>query len=287
MTTIKKPKKQKLRNAEYYDLQATFDKLYLESKNGKTFTKIMPIILSENNIRLAYRNLKRNSGSKTAGTDNKTIKDLETWKEPDLVRYVRKRLEWYIPQPVRRVEIAKDNGKTRPLGIPTIQDRLIQQCFLQVLEPICEAKFHDRSFGFRPNRSQENAVAVAYSLMQIQHLHFVVDLDIKGFFDNVSHGKLLRQMWSLGIRDKTVLSILSAMLKAEVAGIGFPEKGTPQGGIISPLLANVVLNELDHWIDSQWTEHPVANRYGTWRTIRTSEVFDKSKGYQKIRKSSA
>lgn len=86
MTTIKKPKKQKLRNAEYYDLQATFDKLYLESKNGKTFTKIMPIILSENNIRLAYRNLKRNSGSKTAGTDNKTIKDLETWKEPDLVR---------------------------------------------------------------------------------------------------------------------------------------------------------------------------------------------------------
>ena len=150
MTTIKKPKKQKLRNAEYYDLQATFDKLYLESKNGKTFTKIMPIILSENNIRLAYRNLKRNSGSKTAGTDNKTIKDLETWKEPDLVRYVRKRLEWYIPQPVRRVEIAKDNGKTRPLGIPTIQDRLIQQCFLQVLEPICEAKFHDRSFGFRP-----------------------------------------------------------------------------------------------------------------------------------------
>ena len=104
-------------------MQATFDKLYLESKNGKTFTKIMPIILSENNIRLAYRNLKRNSGSKTAGTDNKTIKDLETWKEPDLVRYVRKRLEWYIPQPVRRVEIAKDNGKTRPLGIPTIQDR--------------------------------------------------------------------------------------------------------------------------------------------------------------------
>ena len=245
MTTTKKPKKQKLRNAEYYDLQATFDKLYSESKNGKTFTKIMPIILSENNIRLAYRNLKRNSGSKTAGTDHQTIKDLETWKEPDLVRYVRKRLEWYIPQPVRRVEIAKDNGKTRPLGIPTIQDRLIQQCFLQVLEPICEAKFHDRSFGFRPNRSQKNAVAVAYSLMQIQHLHFVVDLDIKGFFDNVSHGKLLRQMWALGIRDKTVLSILSAMLKAEVAGIGFPEKGTPQGGIISPLLSNIVLNELD------------------------------------------
>ena len=284
MTTTKKPKKQKLRNAEYYDLQATFDKLYSESKNGKTFTKIMPIILSENNIRLAYRNLKRNSGSRTAGTDHKTIKDLETWKEPDLVRYVRKRLEWYIPQPVRRVEIAKDNGKTRPLGIPTIQDRLIQQCFLQVLEPICEAKFHDRSFGFRPNRSQENAVAVAYSLMQIQHLHFVVDLDIKGFFDNVSHGKLLRQMWALGIRDKTVLSILSAMLKAEVAGIGFPEKGTPQGGIISPLLSNIVLNELDWWISSQWETMPMRKNYV--RTRKDNGVAEKTYAYKVLREKS-
>ena len=281
MTTTQKPKRQKLRNAEYYNLQETFDKLYSDSRNGKRFTKLMPIILSEQNIRLAYRNLKKNSGSKTAGTDKKTIKNLETWEAPDFIRYVRKRLEWYVPQPVRRVEIPKDNGKNRPLGIPTIADRLIQQCFLQVLEPICEAKFHDRSFGFRPNRSQENAVAVAYTLAQRQNLHFVVDLDIKGFFDNVNHGKLLRQMWTIGIQDKQVISIISAMLKAEVAGIGFPEKGTPQGGIISPLLSNIVLNELDWWISSQWENMPMRRNYGHVRS--DNGVIDKGYMYHVLR----
>ena len=91
----------------------------------------------------------------------------------------------------------------------------------------------------------------------------MVDVDIKGFFDNISHGKLLRQMWAIGIRDKKVISIISAMLKAEVAGIGFPEKGTPQGGIISPLLANIVLNELDWWISDQWQTFELRKQYST------------------------
>ena len=119
----------------------------------------------------------------------------------------------------------------RPLGIPTIKDRLIQQCVLQVLEPICEAKFHKRSNGFRPNRSAEHAIAQAMTMIQQRDLFYVIDIDIKGFFDNVSHGKLLKQMWALGIRDKKLISIISTMLKAEVAEIGFPKKGTPQGGI--------------------------------------------------------
>lgn len=242
-------------------MQNIFDELYADSKRGCCFCNIVEIIKQPENIKLAYRNIKKNKGSKTAGTDKKTISDLNKWKESALITHIQKRLDWYIPNTVRRVEIPKENGKTRTLGIPTIMDRLIQQCILQVLEPICEAKFFKRNNGFRPNHSAENAIAQAERLIQKVGCHYVVDIDIKSFFDNVNHGKLLKQMWTLGIRDKKLLSILSAMLKAEVAGIGFPEKGTPQGGIISPLLSNIVLNELDWWIVSQWEEIPMRKSY--------------------------
>lgn len=276
------PKKQKLRNAEYYDMQSVFDKLYADSKKGRIFTDLVEIIKSPENIKLAYRNMRKNSGSKTAGTDKKTISDLNKWKEVNLITHVQRKLDWYIPQKVRRVEIPKDNGKTRPLGIPTIMDRLIQQCVLQVLEPICEAKFFERSNGFRPNRSAENAIAQAERMMQNMNLHYVVDVDIKSFFDNVSHGKLLKQMWTMGIRDKKLLCIISAMLKAEIAGIGFPEKGTPQGGIISPLLSNIVLNELDWWVASQWENIPTETNY--IKRIYPNGTPDKSRQVYHLRK---
>ncbi|KPU44226.1 group II intron-encoded protein LtrA [Oxobacter pfennigii] len=142
--------------------------------------------------------------------------------------------------------------KFRILGIPTLEDRLLQQCTKQVLEPICEARFYKHSYGFRPNRSMEHALARAISLINSNKLHYAIDIDVKGFFDNVDHGKLLKQMWSMGIRDKKLLSVISKILKARIEGIGVPEKGTPQGGIISPILSNIVLNELDWWIYSQW-----------------------------------
>jgi len=275
-------KRQKLRNNEYYDMQSVFDKLYEDSLAKREFKNLIRIITTEENIKLAYRNLKKNAGSKTPGTDGKTIADLAKMSEAELIQVVQQKFNWYQPQAVRRKEIPKGNGKMRPLGIPTIMDRLIQQCVLQVMEPICEAKFCETSNGFRPNRGVENALAQAEKHMQKSNLHIVIDIDIKGFFDNVHHGKLLRQIWAMGIHDKKLLSIISAMLKAEVAGIGFPEKGTPQGGIISPLLSNIVLNELDWWITSQWVDMPTRHEYSG--KIHTTGTKDQSKKYRELRK---
>lgn len=238
------------------------DRLFHDSLRGKTFKNLMELISTEENIMLAYRNLKGNKGSMTAGADGRDITYLQKWETKSLVRHIQKKLKYYQPKQVRRVEIPKANGSKRQLGIPNIVDRLIQQAILQILEPICEAKFHERNNGFRPNRSTENAVAQCYKIMQVQKLHYVVDIDIHGFFDNIDHGKAIKQFWTLGIRDKRLLKILSVMMKAEIAGIGFPEKGAPQGAILSPLISNVVLNELDWWIASQWecmkTRHPYA-----------------------------
>lgn len=262
----------KLRHNEYYGQQSTFDELYKRSLNGAKFNKLYDEIVEENNILLAYRNIKANAGSKTEGTDGLTIKDIAAMTNEQVIAMVRGRLKHYAPQSVRRVEILKDNGKLRPLGIPTMSDRLIQQCILQILEPICEAKFHNHSFGFRPNRSTEHALSTMQRMINIQHLHFVVDIDIKGFYDNVDHGKLLKQMWTMGIQDKNLLCIISAMLKAEIEGIGIPSKGVPQGGICSPLFSNVVLNELDWWISDQWesfeTSYPYAQNRSKLNAIR-------------------
>lgn len=253
-------KQKKLRHLEYYDLQKVFDRLYADSKQGKAFTNLMELISDENNIRLAYRNIKRNKGSNTAGADGITIRDIEKMPVEKYVEMVQRKLTWYKPKAVRRKEIPKPNGGIRPLGIPTMIDRLVQQSILQVLEPICEAKFHERSNGFRPNRSAEHALAQCYKLIQQMNLHYVVDVDIKGFFDNVDHAKLIKQMWTLGLRDKKLICIIKEMLKAPIImpdeNKVYPQKGTPQGGILSPLLANIVLNELDWWIAGQWETIP-------------------------------
>ena len=272
-------------------MQNTFDDLYSRSQSRETFTNLMELVLSRENILLAYRNIKSNDGSYTPGTDDLTIRDIGRLTPDDVVEKARFILtgskHGYRPKPVRRKDIPKPNGSTRPLGIPCIWDRLIQQCIKQVMEPICEAKFSNHSYGFRPQRSVEHAIQRTYVLMQRSNLHYAIEFDIKGFFDNVNHTKLIRQIWAMGIQDKHLIyvirKILTAPIKMPDGSIVVPTKGTPQGGIISPLLANIVLNELDHWVESQWTENPVARKYSVGINPKNgAEIL--SSGYNAMRR---
>ncbi|MGL5964772.1 MAG: group II intron reverse transcriptase/maturase [Fusobacteriaceae bacterium] len=241
--------------------------------------KLIDRIISKENITKAINSVKGKSGSKTPGVDGITIGEiLSNFEEIIIKIQTELRDTKYIPKPVKRIEIPKSNGETRPLGIPTLYDRIVQQCIKQILEPILDSKFHRNSFGFRPNRSAENALALNNHIINITKLYFVVDVDIKGFFDNVNHNKLIKQLFKLGIKDKKILSLIKTILEAEIQ---LPNgetmqstKGTPQGGIISPLLANVVLNELDWWIDKQWLgiklRHPYKQRHHKERAMRES-----------------
>lgn len=280
-----------LRHNEYYDMQNVFDELYKKSKENSEFPKLMDIILSENNILLAYRNIKNSGGSITPGTDNRNIKDIAKMQPDEVVKMVRYIIRGsehgYRPKPVRRKEILKPNGTTRPLGIPCIWDRLIQQCIKQVMEPICEAKFSENSYGFRLNRSVEHAISRTYRMLQMSNLHYVIEFDIKDFFDNVDHSKLIRQIWALGIHDKELIYVIRQILKAPIklpnGDMTKPVKGTLQGGILSPLLANIVLNELDHWVESQFQYSKVTDNYS--QRLQKNGTVDRGHGYRAIRES--
>lgn len=278
-----------IRHLEYYDLQDKFDDLYQRSSKGEKFDNLMEDILSRDNILLAYRNIKANKGSQTPGSDKLAMKDIAKLTPDEVVEKIRfimaESVHGYRPKPVRRKDIPKPDGSTRPFGIPCIWDRLVQQSIKQVLEPICEAKFSNNSYGFRPNRCVEHAIAETHRLLQRSKLGYVIEFDIIGFFDNVNHSKLIKQMWALGIQDKKLIFIIKRILKAPIkmpnGDIYYPQKGTPQGGIISPLLANIVLNELDHWIDSQWLQNPIINNFKL--PYNKSGRLIKSNAYLKMR----
>ncbi|MEG0730727.1 MAG: group II intron reverse transcriptase/maturase, partial [Cetobacterium sp.] len=211
--------------------------------------------------------LKTNKGSKTPGVNGETISDIIKIKD-EIVKRIKYDLKGrYTPGMVKRVEIPKGDGEFRPLGIPNIYDRLVQLCIKQILEPIVEKSFHKNSFGFRPQRSTEHAIATCYHMVNMSKLHFVVDIDIKGFFDNINHKKLIKQLQRFKSIDKKTLSIIKCMLKVETVlpnrEIIQSDKGTPQGGILSPLLANIVLNELDWWIHKQWLGLKTKREYST------------------------
>ncbi len=194
----------------------------------------------------AYRKAKSNGGA--CGVDGETFEDVE--KKGVAAYLAELQLEMkerrYVPQPVRRVYIPKPNGKERPLGIPTIRDRIVQTAFLLIMEPIFEADFADSSYGFRPGKNAHDAVREIYKYLNWGCAE-VYDVDLEKYFDTVDHGKLMKLL-ARRISDAQILRVIRQWL-----GCGYVEdgqhrqstKGTPQGGVISPLLANIYLNPVD------------------------------------------
>ena len=202
-------------------------------------------ILSPANLNAAYLQVVRNKGA--AGVDRMSCDRLLGYlmeHKDELTESIRHRT--YRPNPVRRVEIPKDNGKKRQLGIPTVVDRMIQQATAQVLTPIYERQFSEGSYGFRPKRGAHGALVKACEIVS-KGYHYAVDIDLERFFDTVNHAKLI-EILQRTIKDDAVISLIHRYLNAGVMIGGKKEQtkvGTPQGGPLSPLLANIILGELD------------------------------------------
>lgn len=238
--------------------------MFADSRNGISPKGLLELICEKENIIDAIRRVKSNGGFKTAGIDEETGQELLNKPINVVFERIRRQLENYEPNMVRRVEIPKANGKKRPLGIPTIIDRIIQTAIANIIEPILEAQMYEHSYGFRPLRSIENAYGIISSLTTHNQRHFVVEGDIKGYFDNINHNILIDKLWKYGIRDKRVIMLIKKILKAGIEGIkDINDIGTPQGGTISTLLSNVYLTEFDHWVDKQWRKKPTHITYSS------------------------
>lgn len=206
---------------------------------------LMPIICSFQNIREAYKQVKRNKGA--AGVDRMPTGQFAQWFNENGDALTSELLKGeYIPDPVRQVEIPKLSGGMRKLGIPTVTDRIIQQAIFQVLNRIYDSRFSNHSYGFRPKRSAHQALQKASWYVE-EGKTIVVDMDLKSFFDEVNHDRLMYQL-SQTIMDKTLLRLIRKYLQSGILSGGMHQqrqKGTPQGSPLSPLLSNIVLDELD------------------------------------------
>jgi group II intron reverse transcriptase/maturase len=249
------------------------------------FFDIYHLVYDEDWLYRAFLSVKSNSGSGTAGVDEETVEDFGENLQKNL-KDLRKSLksESYTPSPVRRTYIPKGDGRKRPLGIPTIRDRIVQEALRMILEPIYETDFSGSSYGFRPNRSTHDALTSVYQRLtpaSPSYMPWVIDADIEGFFDNVDH-RTLEQIIQDRIEDQKIRDLVWKFLKAGYVEDGETHQtilGTPQGGIISPLLANVYLNELDQWV-KQWTDTSNNEKEkrrkrgkGNWQYVRYADDF--------------
>ena len=222
-----------------------------ESESLAESERLMEAACEPKNLKQALRRVKGNDGS--PGIDGMKATELAAWLIENWVRLREELLTGrYQPQPVKRVEIDKPEGGKRQLGIPTVIDRFVQQAVLQVLQRIWEPTFSESSYGFREQRSGHQAIAAAQRYLEEGH-RWVVDIDLEKFFDRVHHDRLMARL-TRRVSDKRVLQLIRAFLRAGVmeGGLVSPsEEGTPQGGPLSPLLSNIVLDELDEELEKR------------------------------------
>lgn len=240
----------------------------IESKEIPKFKGLVEIMSSEVVIMTAIHNIKANKGSKTPGIDQKIIdKDYLQKDYYEVVTDIQNSFTNYKPDMVRRKWIPKPGKQEkRPLGIPTIKDRIVQECVRLIIEPILEAQFFQHSYGFRSWRDTHMALERVKDQVHRIGYYWIVEGDISRFFDNVNHTILIKKLYHMGIADRRILMIIKEMLKAGIMDeCKKNELGTPQGGIISPILANVYLHQMDKWITREWENKVTQNNYSSKR----------------------
>ena len=255
------------------DLRVTLDALYQTAKSAyeggerPAFRGLIELMSAEATIITAIHNIKSNKGSETPGVDGKKMQKDYLQKPFDwVIQDIQNAFMRYIPQKIRREYIDKPGKpEKRPLGIPAIRDRIVQECIRIVLEPIMEGQFFEHSYGFRPMRDTHQALVRVTSLVHDTGYHWIVEGDISKCFDKLNHGVLLKRLYHMGIKDQRVIQIVKAMMKAGIIGeCEVNTEGVPQGGILSPLLANVGLDILDEWISRQWERKTTRSPLPTW-----------------------
>ncbi|MDO5120663.1 MAG: group II intron reverse transcriptase/maturase [Erysipelotrichaceae bacterium] len=241
-------------------------------KQSEMYEKVQNLMrnVNEETLKEAHR---KQPGKKAAGTDGETKAGYEENLEENIQKLVRRMKTFsYRPQAVRRVYIPKANGKMRPLGIPAYEDKLVQSVMADILNAVYEPRFLDCSYGFRPKRKAHDVIRFINQTVMIKKVNYVLEADIKGFFDNVDHGWMMKFLEN-DIADKNFLRYITRFLKAgimEGTEILDADKGTPQGGLISPVLANVYL----HYVLDLWFEKYVkGNLTGGAYYVRYADDF--------------